>query len=225
MKVPSLFPNHYPKRKKKSNRHVTLLGAKHVQCKNDYLKTCFKFDPEELAHLLLGFLMDWERMYLRKNDWVTSRGPDLHGIEEREREIESNWIGYLMNGNLLPLYSWTLLTNPGPLTNFLTPHPFINPCTIISLIINPSTTHTAHYNHYSHRLLTLPLPFTAPCPQGEEKKAAAGVEIPRLHLQVRRLTTVPALQWLLWISRTCFWSAKLQQVQCAPTLNHLLEAR
>ena len=52
-KVPSLFPNHYPKRKKKSNLYATLLEAKHVQCKNDYLKTCFKFDPEELAHLFI----------------------------------------------------------------------------------------------------------------------------------------------------------------------------
>ena len=90
---------------------------------------------------------------LRKNDSVTSRGPNLHGIVERKRdrrvtELVISWMSICYK--LYPLYPWTLLTNQGPLTNFLTPRPFINPCTIINPITNPCTTHTAHYNHYSH---------------------------------------------------------------------------
>ena len=73
--------------------------------------------------------------------------PPWHRRErKRDRRVTELVIWWIQSvTKLYPLYPWTLLTNPGPLTNFLTPHPFINPCTIISPIINPSTTHTAHY--------------------------------------------------------------------------------
>ena len=36
---------------------------------------------------VLWFLMDLRGIVCRKNDWVTSRGPDLHG-RERKRDRE-----------------------------------------------------------------------------------------------------------------------------------------
>ena len=35
---------------------------------------------------MLGFFDGLRKNVVRKNDLVTSRGPDLHGIEERKRD-------------------------------------------------------------------------------------------------------------------------------------------
>ena len=125
------------------------------------------------------------RKWKRKRNVVTSRGLGLHRKREKDQSTR-----------MLEYYSLSIIQNQSSLYICVTTFP--NRMLVISLLSH--TCPCLAVIHYTHtrttqvficytlqcyatqvqiRFLTLPLPFKAPCPQGEERLAATNAEIPK----------------------------------------------